>query len=279
VNLFHPNDVKLMASLRMALEHTTYRGLLVYFKSLPDRLIFVFKKKLRTVLLRKADLIFAVSRFVKKLLIDVGIDEHRVYSTSSGIDYKSIIAVNAPENKLFDACFLGAIIPRKGVFDLVKAWASVVKAKPEAKLAIIGHGTGYYMEAIRKFILDKKMQNNITITGFVSEEEKYRLLKQSKLFVFPSYLEAFPQTVCEAAACKLPIIAYRLPVYPEFYGENIVYVEPGDIESLALKIIELLEDEDMQKRIGDTLFKIAENYDWDKVAEEQLRIIKKQLPL
>jgi len=35
----------------------------------------------------------------------------------------------------------------------------------------------------------------------------------------------------------------------------------------------------MQKRIGDTLSKIVENYDWDKVAEEQLRIIKKQPPL
>ena len=277
VNLFHPRDVTVWETVKMAIEYAPYRGVKVHLKSIPQRLLFAFKKRVRVSFLKKADLIFAISKYVKDLLLKVGIDKGRIYETSSGIAYYDIRNIAPFNSKKFDACFLGAIIPRKGILDLIRAWVKIVKVKPEAKLVIIGHGTGYYRKKVEKFILDHNLQNNVIMTGFVTEERKYALLKQSRIFVFPSYLESFAQVVWEAMACGLPIIAYKLPVYEEFCGNNIIYVNIGDIEGLAIKILELLRDDALQEKMRRVGYKIAEKYDWDNVARRQFEIIRRYL--
>ena len=280
INQILPEDLYFLGLLKSALSYTQYRRGLTYFQLVPRRLFFVFKKKIRNILIQKIDLIFAVSGYHKKILLRMGIDAHRIYSIPSGIDYHHIRSYErGREYKKFDASFLGAIIPRKGVLDLIKAWSIVVQAKKDAKLVLIGSGQGYYFNEVKKFILKHNLTKNILMKGFVSEEMKYRLLKQSKIFVFPSYLEGFAQAVCEAMACGLPVIAYRLPVFREFYDDNIVYVDVGDVKGLASKILELLKDKPLQKRMRQAGYKIAERYDWNNIAKQQLEIIKRNLQL
>jgi glycosyltransferase involved in cell wall biosynthesis len=274
VNLLHPMDINFVSSLKLALEYSYYRGIGQYLKSIPDRLRFAFKKILRINLLRKADLIFAISRHVQGLLLKAGIDEKRVYLTSSGIDVAQISSVNA-EGKVFDACFVGAIIPRKGVLDLVKAWRIVVNSKLDAKLAIVGGGSGFYINRVKQYIADNGLQNNVIMTGFVSEKEKYKTMKASKIFVFPSYLESFAIVVCEALACGLPVVAYELPAYRDFYGSNLAYVSTGNVKGLAAKIIELLDDADMREKLAKAGSHIAKKYDWYNVAKQQIKAIKR----
>lgn len=157
-------------------------------------------------MIEKIDLIFAVSECHKRILLKMGINKHRVHSIPSGIDYYHIRSQQSPESKKFDACFLGAIIPRKGVLDLVKAWLMVTKVKEDAKLVLIVGGQRYYYNEVKRYVSRYNLTNNILLKGFVSEEIKYRLLRQSKIFIFPSYWESFAQTVCEAMACGLPVI-------------------------------------------------------------------------
>jgi len=276
VNLLHPMDINFISSLKLALEYSYYRGIGQYLKSIPDRLRFAFKKILRINLLKKADLIFAISRHVQGLLLKAGIDEKRVYLTSSGIDVAQISSVNV-EGKVFDACFVGSIIPRKGVLDLVKAWRIVVDSKPDAKLAIVGGGSGFYINRVKQYIADNGLQNNVIMTGFVSEEEKYKVMKASKIFVFPSYLESFAIVVCEALACGLPVVAYELPAYRDFYGNSLAYVSIGNVKALAGKIIELLNDVDMCEKLAKAGNHIAKKYDWENVAKQQIKAINKML--
>jgi len=75
VNLLHPMDVSVISSLRLALEYSYYRGLEQYLKSIPERLRFTLKENLRIKLLRKADLIFAISSHVQGLLLKAGIEK------------------------------------------------------------------------------------------------------------------------------------------------------------------------------------------------------------
>jgi len=279
VNLFHPDDVSMWSSFKNALAYAGYRGGIAHLKSIPRRLLFAFKKNTRTLLLKKMDLIFTVSEYIKNLLVKVGIDEERIYPVSSGIDYNYIRSIPSPQDKKFDACFLGAIIPRKGVLDLVRAWAKVVKVKPSAKLAIVGEGSGLYLAKVKEFIAKHNLRNNVVMTGFVPEERKYKLLKQSKIFVFPSYLESFAQVICEAMACGLPVVAYQLPVYKEFYGNNIAYVRSGDIDALATTIIHLFDNENLQREMRGKGYKIAKQYDWNRIANYELKVITQHLKI
>jgi glycosyltransferase involved in cell wall biosynthesis len=278
VNLLHPMDIKFTWSLKLAFEYSHYRGIKQHLKSIPERLRFTLKKSLRINLLRKADLIFAVSRYIRGLLIRAAIDEKRIHLTTSGVDLARISSINV-EGKSFDACFVGAIIPRKGVLDLVKAWRIVVNSKPDAKLAIVGGGSGFYVRRVKQCILDYGLQGNVVMTGFVDEEEKYKIMKASKIFVFPSYLESFAIVVCEALACGLPVIAYELPVYREFYGDSLVYVDVGNVRELATKIIEILDDAEKRERLANACSHIVKGYDWNVVAERQHKIVQRCLNL
>jgi len=278
VNLLHPMDVRFISSLKLALEYYHYRGLKQHLKSIPERLRSNLKKTLRIKLLRKADLIFAVSRHLRDLLIRAGIDKRRIHPTSSGIDVAQISSISV-EDKSFDACFVGAIIPRKGVLDLVRAWHMVINSKPDAKLAIVGGGSGFYVKRVKQYILDHGLQDNVIMTGFVDEEEKYRIMKASKIFVFPSYLESFAIVVCEALACGLPVVAYELPAYREFYGSSLEYVSIGNVEELAAKIVQLLNDAEKRERLAKIGGHIVKKYDWNIVAERQRKVIQRFLNL
>jgi glycosyltransferase involved in cell wall biosynthesis len=214
---------------------------------------------------------------VQGLLLKAGIDKERIYFTSSGIDVAQISSVNV-EGKVFDACFVGAIIPRKGVLDLVKAWRIVVNSKPDAQLAIVGGGSGFYINKVKQYIADNGLQNNVIMTGFVSEKEKYKIMKASKIFIFPSYLESFGQVVCEALACELPIVAYNLPALREHYGDLIMYVQKGDIKGMSRTVVDLLRNYDSQLT---TVMKLgmekAEEYSWENIASRMLEIIVQKL--
>ena len=229
--------------------------------------------------LRKFDIIFTGSSYDKKFLVDRGIDKERIYVTGYAIDYNYIQSVSS-DSKFFDACFLGSIMPRKGISDLVKLWRIVVKGKPNAKLVVIGTalpGSQSYMKKIRELIKEYNLSDNIVMTGFVKEERKYRLLKQSKIFIFPSYWESSPIVIWEAMACGLPVIAYDLPCYREWYGNDAFYVEKGNINGLASATLTLLEDNSLQKKMGERGRRRAKPRNWDSIATDQLKLIKNVL--
>jgi len=109
------------------------------------------------------------------------------------------------------------------------------------------------------------------------ENEKYRILKQSKIFVFPSYLESFGQAMCEAMACKLPVVAYELPTYKEWYGNTMYTVPLGDVSSLEDATLSLLKDKKLREEIGNKGMKVVKKYSWQKVARYEWEIISRNL--
>ncbi|MEM3829340.1 MAG: glycosyltransferase family 4 protein [Conexivisphaerales archaeon] len=228
---------------------------------------------------KKMDIIFSVSSYIKKLLIKLGVDERRIFIINVGVDYLLVrkVAAKMSLDKKFDACFLGSIIPRKGVIDLIKAWKIVTTKRPNAKLLIIGKGNGLYYDKVKSLVKNYNLQENVTFSGFVPEEEKYNLLSQSKIFVFPSYLESGPIAICEAISCGTPVIAYELPHYKERYKDAIVYIEKGAIKELAINILNLLEDEQIMERLRKACVELSKNFNWNSIAKYELRIIRKYL--
>jgi len=57
----------------------------------------------------------------------------------------------------------------------------------------------------------------------VSEPEKFRLLKASRVFLMPSRFESFGNVVAEALCAGTPVVAYRLPVFEQSFGRLVTY--------------------------------------------------------
>jgi len=272
-DLLCPEETSVLSSIIWAYRFYEHR-------TIPLRLVLmnflVFNTYIRNLLLRKIDLVFALSNDIKGLLEKTGVSNERIYVVGPGLDLDYIQNIES-ESKLYEACFLGSIEPRKGVFDLITLWRRILKRKPGAKLLIIGRGQKEYLEKMKRIIQKYNIHNNIKMMGFVSEESKFELMKQSKIFIFPSYYEGFAQVICEAMACKLPVVAYDLPGYKEWYGNDVTYVKKGDVNSLLNATLTLLEDDTLLRVMGEKGIKRVKKYDWNKLAKKELDIMTQNL--
>ena len=107
-------------------------------------------------------------------------------------------------------------------------------------------------------------------TGSVTHNEVLDLLTEAAVFVNPSYSEGLPSSVAEAMAVGLPVVAYNVGGTSELVqqGVNGCLVKPRDVNGLTAKIMELLNNQEMARRMGERgRRKIREEYQWSKVID------------
>lgn len=235
---------------------------------------FVLQRFSFLLIKRSADVIFLNNQEVKDDLVKMGFDQQRLFVTGlGGVDLNKIKNQSAPGGSKFEGCFLGRLNPTKGIFDLPKIWKRVVEKIPKTKLIIIGGGEKWRGQ-LHSQIKDLGLSENIKVTGFVSEEEKYKLLSQSKVFVFPSYEEGWGIVVAEAMATGLPVVAYNLPAYKEIFPDAIMSVRTGDIDALSNSVLKLLQDTSEYEIWQKKGYNAVSRYDLDAIAETQWEIIR-----
>jgi glycosyltransferase involved in cell wall biosynthesis len=133
------------------------------------------------------------------------------------------------------ACFLGRLTSQKGIFDLLDVMERIGKDCPEFRLVIMG--TGPERDALLSAIAQRKI-TSIILKGFVTDEEKYAILKESGFFFFPSYEEGWGIALAEALYCGAITVCYELPHYRSIFGEYPVYVELGNRQQFAERFLE-----------------------------------------
>jgi len=113
--------------------------------------------------------------------------------------------------------------------------------------------------------------------GYVSEKEKFELLRKSWVYVICSEKEGFGISVIEANALGTPAVGYRVSGLVDSIkdGYNGLLVEDGNIEELAKVLVNLLKDDDLRKRLSENAIEWAKQFSWDKSAEEFERVLEK----
>ena len=148
-----------------------------------------------------------------------------VFVLHAGFDAAALdrVASIPKDGKL--ALFIGRLTSQKGIFDLVKLMAEIRQEDPEFRLVMVGHGPD------RDFLLaeiQRLQLNNITLAGFITDEEKMRLLKQAAFFFFPSYEEGWGIALAEALYCECRCVTYELEHYRPIFRDYPAYARLGD---------------------------------------------------
>mgnify|MGYP000616119900 CR=1 FL=1 len=171
--------------------------------------------------------------------------------------------------------FVGTVMPRKGVVELVRAMATAVthtNDNRDVKLLIVGEADldPAYTDRVQRTIRDAGMQSHVEITGFVSEADLRALYALADVFVLPSREEGFGMTVVEAMAAGTPIVATRVGSVPNVVepGQHGFVVAPGNIAELADGIERLLENTEARNHMGDRARQRAEAYSWRSITNE-----------
>ncbi|MBM3254504.1 MAG: glycosyltransferase family 4 protein [Candidatus Omnitrophica bacterium] len=237
---------------------------------------FIAQRMSLLLIARWSDMIQTEANFVRdELMRRYRISPEKIIVCQSGINPKVIDHFSWSQGKIYDACFLARLHKSKGIHDLIEAWQCLCKYK-DAKLAIAGGGPIEIINEVKIRIKNLGLENNVFYLGFLSEEEKYKLLRTSKLYVLPSYEEGIPIAFYEAMYCGLPIVTYYLPPYADI-KDYILSVPLGAVHSLALEILRVLEDDDLIHMLGERGRSLAKEHTWDRIADYLISKLDKML--
>jgi glycosyltransferase involved in cell wall biosynthesis len=250
----------------IALSHHIIRGR--FISSSFQRMSFVLIK-------RFSDLVIVPSRTTKRELLFFGFRDQQIkVILPNGLNMDFISKIPEDAARRSEVCFLARLNPSKGIYDLPEIWKEVTGSLGDAHLIIMGGGGSVERKKLGAALRGAGRLNNVRVLGFVSEKEKYALLKSSKVFISPSHEEGFGIAVLEAMACGLPVVAWDLPVYREVFKKGMVRVPLGDHKAFAAAVIELLRSDKLRRRLGEEAKSFASRYNWAQVAESEWRLME-----
>lgn len=217
----------------------------------------------------KKTLIFVDSLKVKNdLVLKYNFKSNLIFLTKNGVDLNYIKSIKVREKK-YDFVFCGRLNQTKGIYDLLEI-VKFIKEKKSVSLIVIGSGPEK-----RKFtyeIKKNKLDKNIFLTGFLSEQEKIKKIKESKVFLLPSHEEGWGIVIGEALAAGLPVVAYKLPDIQEIWQEHCVWVSLYDYTQFSEKALTALSVN--RRNINK---KFIQGLNWDAILETEEKNIKKYM--
>lgn len=167
------------------------------------------------------------------------------------IENYSILHEDALAQRLSRFCnntilFLGEFGKRKGCYDIPAVAERVAKTVPNVKFMLCGSGNAADEMAVKKQFKDKGIIANAVFPGWVRDKEKDQALREADIFFLPSYNEGMPMSVLDAMGYGLPIVSTKVGGIPKIVhdGENGACCNAGDLETFAIRIIELLTSDE-----------------------------------
>ncbi len=177
-------------------------------------------------------------------------------------------AGNKSEKKKPYLLFIGRLEERKNIVRIVEAF-ELLKEKYQIphKLVLVGKA-GFRYERIRDYIQHSAFNIHIRELGYVTEEEKWELLRNADVFLFPTLYEGFGIPVLEAQSVRVPVVTSNTSSLPEVAGEGAVLVDPTSVESIAEGVQRLLSDQGLRSGIIEKATHNMSRYSWARCAKE-----------
>jgi len=138
--------------------------------------------------------------------------------------------------------------PVKRVHDFIRAAAIVRCMRPETRFLLIGDG--YLRPQLEELSKSLGLSEALTFAGLVKDPTK--VISGLAVGVITSETEGFCNAILEYMACGVPVVATATGGNLEMVreGENGFLVQVGDVKSLAEKILTLLKEDDLRKKIA-----------------------------
>ena len=201
---------------------------------------------------------FAISTGVRDVLLRGGVAGERVTVVPSGVD-PSRFTFDVPREKLRREFgiepeapvigTIGSLVDHKDHLCLVDAAATTLERHSSARFLIVGEGE--MRGALEKRIAERRLGENVILTGFRSDVETF--LSGFDIFVVSSHLEGLCTSLADAMLFALPVAATRTGGVPDLVrdDETGLLVEPKDPAALGCAVSRLLDDAALARRLGE----------------------------
>ena len=161
--------------------------------------------------------------------------------------------------------------PYYGIDVVVRAFAEVQKAYPQAQLDLVGAGT--LEQSIRDMVRQLNL-SNVNFMGVASRQEIGRFYDRADIFVNASNLDNMPVSVLEAFAAGTPVVTTEPEgmKYIVSHERTGLLSRPGDAAALAQNILRVLKEPELAARLAKNAFEESSRYRWPAVREQWLKV-------
>jgi glycosyltransferase involved in cell wall biosynthesis len=214
-----------------------------------------------------ANVIITLTDHVKNQLRDKhGLDSfYEVLPNPINLSDYSCSGINGRENNML--LYLGWIIKKKGIYDLISAAPLIKKKMEDFQLIVCGNKE---TSKLRRLVEENHLSDYIHVHEWVGREEKKELLKKTTALILPSYTEGIPNVILEAMACGVPILCTPVGGNVSILkgNQNCIFFNPGDVGDMAEKVISLLESEDLRNQMSQRNLEAVKEYDAKVLADK-----------
>jgi glycosyltransferase involved in cell wall biosynthesis len=209
-----------------------------------------------------ADKVLAVSRYTRdRLSAETGIRPDHIELLPNAVSSERFtigpkprrlleqLRLEAETPVILTVCRLAAAERYKGYDQIIKALPKILSAVPNAHYVLVGSGPD--RPRVEKLIRESGLQSNITLTGYVADEELADYYNLCDIFAMPSKAEGFGIVYLEALACGKPVLAGNRDGSRDALvdGELGLLVDADDIDEIAGEIIRVLRREHSHPKI------------------------------
>ncbi len=202
---------------------------------------------------RRADVVFAVSNFTKEEIIRYyRVPDDKIKVTYNCLDSRFKPIVDAEQLESFRRrlnltgrilLYTGAILNRRSVPEVIKAFGELVKKFPEATLVLVGENRTYPWIDLPALVASSGLDNKVKLLGYVNDEDLVMFYNIAEIFIYLSSYEGFGLPPLEALACGTPVIVQDTPAVREVFDDTVAMLPQAEVSLIAEAMMELLDNE------------------------------------
>lgn len=203
----------------------------------------ILQQLMRSIFSRCQGWIALTSFWQDFYISSLGLDPHKVFILLNPTEIPPVVPhrIGSTQIKLV---FLGRIGQRKGIFDLIEAFAALPEhCQQMAELLVAGDGE---IDKGRQLVQKLHLTERVRFLGLIDAQQRNALLESADVYILPTYNEGLPLALLESMSWGLPVITTPVSGIPDVVKDrqNGLIVEPGNIPQLtdALKLTILNEN-------------------------------------
>lgn len=234
--------------------------------------------------LRDAACLHALNRKERTAIRDYGLDGP-VGVIPNGVDLPDDDTTEAPPpwGDQFDAdtqvlLFLGRIHPKKGLAELLDAWAQLDDCAAAAnwRLAVVGWDDGGHRAELEAAVAERGLDATVCFPGPAYGDEKDAAFRHADGFILPSYSEGLPMAVLEAWSYRLPVLMTPQCNLEEGFEANAAYRIAPDPKRIAEGLRAFMRsDASERSQMGNRGRALVEDqYTWPQIARSMRAVYR-----
>lgn len=191
------------------------------------------------------------------VLNELRCDPARVHSVINGVPGPRVARRAESSRTHFRILFLGNLLERKGLSDLLLAFSQMTTPATRWEATIAGGGD---VENYRRKAQEMGLGDNVTFFGWARQDQASELLANADVLVLPSYDEGLPLVILEALANGVAVVCTPVGEIPSTLtdGREALFVQPGDVAGIAALLDRLILDPALRcalERAGQVFYK------------------------